>query len=81
MTARASTVEVPTRNTERLSVNVSQTTAKTLRELANAKSTTVTEIIRQAVAVLKLLEDEQREGAEIQLIRKSDDMVQRLRLI
>jgi hypothetical protein len=52
-----------------------------LRELADTKSTTVTEIIRQAVAVLKLLEDEQREGAEIQLIRKGDDMVQRLRLI
>jgi predicted DNA-binding helix-hairpin-helix protein len=58
-----------TRTTERLSVNVSTATAEALREMAESKTTTVTEVIRRAVAVLKLLEDAQQEGATVQLVR------------
>lgn len=69
------------KTTERLSINVSPATAQTLRELAAAKSTTVTEVIRRAVAVLKLLEDEQNEGTELQLVRKSDNTTRLVHLI
>jgi predicted transcriptional regulator len=78
--ARASTAN-RVAHTVRLSVNVSLETDQALRELADAKSTTVTEVIRRAVAALKLLEDEQREGAVIQLVRKRDNTVRELHLI
>jgi hypothetical protein len=79
--ARTNGVDVPMKTTERLSVNVSPATAKMLREIAAAKSTTVTEVIRRAVAVLKLLEDEQNEGAEVHLVRKADNTVRVVHLI
>jgi predicted DNA-binding helix-hairpin-helix protein len=77
---RANATNKRVRTTERLSVNVSTTTAQTLRELAENKSTTVTEVVRRAVAVLKLLEDEQGEGTQVQLVSK-DAPVRVLHLI
>ena len=78
---RVNAVETPTRNTERLSVNISEATAQALRQLAAAKSTSITEVIRRAVAVLKILEDEQDLGAEIHLVRKGDDPIRVLHLV
>ena len=65
---------------ERLSVNVSAATSQTLRQLAAAKGTTITEVIRQSVAVLKVLEDEQAEGAQVHLVRP-DGPPMRLRIL
>jgi predicted DNA-binding helix-hairpin-helix protein len=79
--ARTNIVDTQPRTTERLSVNVSTTTAQALREMATAKSTTVTEVIRRAVAVLKLLEDEQGGGTEIRLFRKDEGTFHVLHLV
>ncbi|GAB1695143.1 hypothetical protein [Krasilnikovia sp. M28-CT-15] len=67
--------------TERLSVNISAATAKDLRHMAKSKAITVTEVIRRAVAVLKLLEEAQAEGAEIHLVRKGENTTRQLHLI
>ena len=42
----------------RLSVNISEDTARSLRELAERNETSITEIIRRAVGVYKYIEDE-----------------------
>jgi hypothetical protein len=78
---RVGTANGHSRTTERLSVNVSAATAQALRELADAKATTVTEIVRQAVAVLSLLHREQAEGAELHLVSRSNSTVRVLHLI
>ncbi|GAA4453020.1 ribbon-helix-helix protein, CopG family [Phytohabitans houttuyneae] len=58
------------KQSERLSVNISSTTAESLRELAARNQTSLTEIVRRAVAVLKLLDDEQRAGSELRLVNR-----------
>lgn len=50
-----------------LRVNINSETAAALKDLANHRSTNITETVRRAVAVLKFLEDEQRSGKEILL--------------
>ena len=69
------------KTTERLSVNVTHLTGQTIRALAEARDVTITEVIRRAVAVLKLLEDEQARGTELQLVRKGEDVVRILHII
>lgn len=46
----------------RLSVNINEETARALRELAERHDTSVTDIVRRAVAVYKFVEDETRDG-------------------
>ena len=69
------------KNMERLSVNISPITAQALREIASAKATTVTEVIRRAVAVLKLLEDEQEKGNQVHLVDQDGSTSRQLHLI
>lgn len=69
------------KKTERLSVNVSPDTGRQLRGMAAAKVTSVTEIIRRAVAVLSLLEKEQGSGAEIHLVRTDEDGKKTVQLV
>lgn len=52
----------------RLSVNISNDTARTLRELAEKNETSVTDIIRRAVSVYKLVEDNADDGKTLQLV-------------
>lgn len=73
--------DVPVKTTERLSVNVSTATARSLRDMAKAKMTTITDVIRRAVAVLKLLEEEQDAGAEIHLVRTDKNGNQSTRVL
>jgi len=77
---RTGTTSEATRTTERLSVNVTLHTARVLRDLADARSSTVTEVIRRAVELLKLLEDEWDAGTEVRLVNKSGE-VERLRVL
>ena len=42
----------------RLSVNINDETARALKELAERRETSVTDIIRRAVSVYKFVEDE-----------------------
>jgi hypothetical protein len=48
--------------TTRLNVNINDETAAALRELADRRQTTVTEIVRRAVSVYKFVEDEVVDG-------------------
>jgi predicted transcriptional regulator len=48
--------------TTRLNVNINDETAAALKELADRRETTVTEIVRRAVSVYKFIEDEVVDG-------------------
>jgi predicted transcriptional regulator len=48
--------------TTRLNVNINDETAQALKELAERRQTTVTEIVRRAVSVYKFVEDEVVDG-------------------
>jgi hypothetical protein len=52
----------------RLSINVSDQTAKLLRDLAERNETSVTEIVRRAVGVYKYIEDADLDGKEVKLV-------------
>lgn len=58
--------------TTRLSVNINDETAQALKELATRRGTSVTEIVRRAVAVYKFVEDEVGQGKTLQLVDKND---------
>jgi hypothetical protein len=66
---------------ERLSVNVSTVTASALREVSASRHSSVTETVRRAAAVLKMLEDEEREGFEIQLVNRATGEIRLVRLV
>lgn len=51
--------------TTRLSVNINSESAAAFTELAERRNTTVTEIVRRAISVLKFLEDKRRDGYRI----------------
>jgi hypothetical protein len=67
--------------TERLSVNVSPVTAAALREVSAGRHSSVTETVRRAAAVLKMLEDEEREGFELQLVNRKTGETRLVRLV
>lgn len=48
--------------TTRLNVNINDETAVALKQLAERRQTTVTEIVRRAVSVYKFIEDEVVDG-------------------
>lgn len=48
--------------TTRLSVNINDETAAALKDMAEKRQTTVTEIVRRAVSVYKFIEDEVVDG-------------------
>lgn len=58
--------------TKRLNIDIHITTAHALRELSEANGVTQTEIVRRAIAILKLLEEESARGMEIQLVDPAD---------
>lgn len=61
--------------TTRLSVNINDETAAALKELAARRDTSVTEIVRRAVAVYKFVEDEVGQGGKsLQLIDANDNV-------
>ena len=53
--------------TTRLSVNITDDTARALRELAERNQTSVTDIVRRAVSVYKFVADEVEDGKKVQL--------------
>lgn len=62
----------------RLSINISNDTARTLRELAEKNETSVTDIIRRAVNVYKIVEDAAAEEKTVQIVdreRPNKDVV------
>jgi predicted transcriptional regulator len=65
----------------RLSVNISNDTARVLRDLAERNETSVTDIIRRAVSVYKLVEDEVAEGKTVQIVDREENEVVTLALV
>ncbi|GAB1516803.1 ribbon-helix-helix protein, CopG family [Actinophytocola sp. KF-1] len=53
------------KSTTKLTVNLSQEVVDILRDLADREGTTMTEVLRRAIAVQKYLADEQDEGKNI----------------
>lgn len=70
-----SDTSVREREQMRLSVNLSPDVADALRELAHRRGKTITEVIRDAIATEKFLDDEQRKGGDI--IIEHDDNVKK----
>lgn len=61
--------------TTRLSVNINDETAAALRDLAERRGTTVTEIVRRSVSVYKFVEDEVAAGGKtLQLIDQNESV-------
>ena len=56
----------------RLSVNINDETARALKELAERRETSVTDIVRRAVSVYKFVEDEVSEGKTVQLVDRDE---------
>lgn len=71
-----------TTTTTRLSVNITKETADALRSLAAEKSTTVTDIVRQATGLLKFINDELHDPDNVLQIKNSrTGTVSRIQLI
>lgn len=68
--------------TVRLSVNINDETEQALKELAERRGTTVTEIVRRAVSVYKFVEDEVgRNGKALQLVDRENETVTSVAMI
>lgn len=66
----------------RLSVNINDETEQALKELAERRGTTVTEIVRRAVSVYKFVEDEVgRDGKALQIVDRQNDTVTSVAMI
>ena len=59
----------------RLNININDETETALRELAETKETSVTDIVRRAVAVYKFIEDETGRGQVLQLVDRANKEV------
>lgn len=53
------------RTTHRVNVNVSDDTYKTLKEIARSKDKTISEVLRDAIALEQWYEDTKREGGRL----------------
>ena len=78
VTERRARQTVPT---QRLNVNISTTAMNTLAELATANGISMTEAVRRAIQLLKLVEDATHEGRQVQLVDPETKQVQTLRFI
>ena len=52
------------KTTSRLSFNLSDELVETLREMAERNDTTMTEVLKRAIAVQKFLDDQKSQGLE-----------------
>jgi ribbon-helix-helix CopG family protein len=66
---------------ERLNVHVSASAMKALREVAEASGMTLTEAVRRAIGLLKLVDDATRDGVEIQFVDPKTNKTRVLQLI
>ena len=66
---------------ERLNVHVSASAMKALREVAESSGMTLTEAVRRAIGLLKLVDDATRDGVEIQFVDPKTNKTRVLQLI
>lgn len=65
----------------RLNVNLNAETADALKQLADEKGSSLTEVIRRAIAVYKFIADEARKGNRIQTVDPKTNEVRELVLM
>ncbi len=58
-------------------LNLSEDAVKVIREIADQRGTTMTEVIRQAIALEKLLFDAEKEGSKV-LIEEKDKTLKQI---
>jgi hypothetical protein len=66
---------------QRLNVNISASTMSTLISLAETEGISMTETIRRAVQLLKLVRDAMRDGRELQMVDPESKKVQTIVLV
>ena len=57
----------------RLSMNLHPDAAKSLKDIAKADRTSITEIVRRALAVFEFVRDAQRRGAVVQVVEPNGE--------
>lgn len=67
-----------TQDLVRLNVNLNRETADALKSLADLRGTTVTEVVRRAVTVMRFLEDEKEAGRVILTSNRNGKKVREL---
>jgi predicted transcriptional regulator len=65
----------------RLNINLSEETAASLRELAEARGISFTEAVRRAIAIYKFVEDEVAAGNQVQSVDTGRGTVRELVLL
>lgn len=66
----------------RLNININDETANTLKDLAQDRGTSVTEIVRRAVSVYAYVEDQLSDRSkELQIFDRSNDETTKLALL
>lgn len=65
----------------RLNVNLNSETAEALKLLAEEKGSSLTEVIRRAIAVYKFVDDESRSGHRVQTVDPQTSEVRELVLM
>ena len=79
--AKPSAPSTTTTGIVRLNVNLNTETAETLKQMAEENGSSLTEIVRRAIAVYKFIEDESREGHRIQTVDPESKDVRELVLM
>lgn len=64
-------------NTVKISANLSEEVVQALRELAEEKGVTMTEMLRQAISLEKFLSDQVKEGKKV-LLEDKDKKYQQI---
>ena len=67
--------------TTRLSVNVPVSTMALLRRVAQERGTSITDVVRRAIALLKLIDDAEKDGLELQVYNPKTDRTRSVQLI
>ena len=65
----------------RLSVNVPMTTMALLRRVAHERGTSITDVVRRAIALLKLIDDAEKDGLEVQVYNPKTDRTRSVQLL
>ena len=65
----------------RLNVNINDETAEALRDLAERRGSSVTEVVRRAISVLKFMEDEVGGGGKTLQLIDANERVTTIQMI
>lgn len=75
------TLTTPVRPKTKLSVNLSDDAAQVVRELAEARGSNSSDIIREAIALYRFMVTELRSGAHVELVRDESGLRERVHFV